>query len=243
MYSFATSVPLCTTGLAQVRFVAVTAGLLCFALDPETHNVYLALGREARYDDVTFDRGVWCDFGGHVEPEETVEEAAVREFCEESLCVLAFENYPETQRASSTYAPALLRMLQNEDYLFKITLMETDEVRSSEEGRVYFVKEVPWQPEFSKRFHDTRSTLLSARSQTAIDGVPYVFRQHPALSTSSLEATLTVNRHYLEKQSVKWWSLDRLREVICKRKGRYKFHRFRKGFLPVLEHFLTRMSA
>ena len=64
------------------------AGVLPYARDPKTNNVFFLLCRE-RYSPGWADSGKWSDFGGHREsPHETSLQIAAREFYEESLGIL-----------------------------------------------------------------------------------------------------------------------------------------------------------
>ena len=68
--------------------------------------------------------------------------------------------------------------------------------------------------------------------------LPYCMRNHPALDiemvpNTALIINLKVKNCYMEKQSVSWWSLPRLSEVI-QHGGLFRGEMFRPNFLPFL---------
>ena len=70
--------------------------------------------------------------------------------------------------------------------------------------------------------------------------------EHPCIRVTRGEIfgyiqNIDINKDYLEKDQIRWWSFDELKEVVsCK--GVYKNERFRPYFLPVLQTFLEEIE-
>ena len=191
----------------------ITSGVILYSLEPRTGCIYLLLGQEFTFRKGYTGHGAWCDFGGGIEEGETVERAAAREFTEESMgCLGAWEEEDHIDRVEQA--------LQNGEYSFRFqVLMVTDDQRFySAKVRHYFLKQIPWNPRLPKRFHFLRTSLLDGSAP----------KGH-----QSTRADGTTNRHYIEKNCVRYWSLERLEEVLYN--GKYRQNRFRKSFLPILQ--------
>ena len=212
-----------------------SVGIICFAVEPKTQNIFILLGREAGIDPRS-PRGAWCSFAGHPDPGETAEETGAREFTEESLACVKIPNI--ASRDLLTYQDAVLSMLTRREYTCKIqTITKT---KDHKHARIYFLKEVLWQPALGTEFGLMRSKLLSLKESQTSDEAPLCVRKHPAVSLAN--GRIFVNTHYLEKQSVEWWSLDRLGDV-ARNRGRYKEQRFRKSFIPVLKTIFDKFKT
>lgn len=95
----------------------------------------------------------------------------------------------------------------------------------------YVVKDMP--PRQVREFVDSWQLMRQAFYR-----LPHALRPHPGIKVDFVENTslitdVAVNRCYFEKQSVQWWSLHRLKEVI-KHGGTFRGDLFRSKFLPVL---------
>jgi predicted NUDIX family NTP pyrophosphohydrolase len=102
------------------------AGILCYAIEPKTQNIYFLLGKES-YD------GTWSDFAGGPKHGERKIETAIREFSEETMgMVIPVEE--------------LIRDLDHELYTF---LLDAD-------NRVTYVKQIPFEPDLPLRFANHR---------------------------------------------------------------------------------------
>jgi len=173
-------------------------------------------------------QGKWCDFGGKINPGESVLGCSAREFAEESLCVIKMTN--ETTHSYAGYIDRVKQMLRDDKYFLKISIiLPPRRAEGVEYVRAYFLKEVPWQPNVETKFMLMRSRLMED-----VKNIPFSLRNHPSVCTDKRTGECTVDRHFLEKQAINWWSIDRLSEVIRNR-GRFKQHRFRRSFLPVLK--------
>lgn len=197
-----------------------TAGIICFSVSPTKNTIYLLLGQESDFKIIDQKKGPWCDFGGKMKPTESDEASACREFCEESMCCVQFQkDYIPLQ----SYPEALLQKLQRKEYYRKICLQTVQNQR-----RVYYLVYVPWQPEVVKNFQKIRSGFLQSE-QASTSNLGFHLRQHPGIRSDGL-----IDRHYLEKCRIQWWSLERLSGVVRNR-GRFRDLRLRAGFLPGLE--------
>ena len=197
--------------------VQFTAGVICFSVAPVTGNIFLLLGLEDK-------QNLYCDFGGSINPSESPEGAAAREFCEESLCVINISlpvSFPE-------YECSIKKMLQSRNYLAKLEILQNT-VDGIDQVRVYYIKQIPWQPCVKKSFQATKEQLLNGCII------------HPAVLTGK-DDIKHVDDHWLEKKKIKYWSLDRLRDVL-KNNGKYKQHRFRKTFLPALAIVIKHLDS
>jgi hypothetical protein len=225
---------------------AVTAGIICFSVHPQTDMIYLLLGKETRNGNIV---GRWCDFGGALMEDETVEQAAAREFTEETICALDMTDtwrellpvdHTSTSRTPSFshYQHYIENMLLNEEYTARVKLLTN---RASERvAREYFLKRIQWQPRTVEYFNAIRSSLLrlhrlNGHQQPNTHHISRALALHPSLSMvhGSEGRAFSVDRDFLEKQQIQYWSLDRLEEVL-QENGQWRHHLFRQSFLPVL---------
>lgn len=205
------------------RQTFITAGIICFSVEPYTRNVYVLLGRETRFDQMDSDDGLWCDFGGKINPGESIDGAAAREFSEESLCTIQLSK--DKLHHFKGYKDRIKKMIQDERYFLKIAIILPPRNDDVEYIKVYYLKEVRWQPDVGSKFARIRSQLL--------ENIPYSLRNHPAIKLHEISKEVSVNQHFLEKHAIHWWRIDRLVEVV-RNNGVYKHHRFRRSFLPAL---------
>lgn len=195
----------------------ISGGVICFSVEPTTQNIYVLLGREVSFEN---EPGVWCDFGGKLKPTESALRGAAREFAEESLGVIRLDR--QSNGPSSDPIAEVTDVLARQEYFIRISIF----TQKNRKVRVYFLKEIPWQPDIATKFANVRTALEENR-----------WPNHPARAT----ADGTLNPHWMEKQCLRWWSLDRLIEVLQKR-GRFKHHRFRRSFLPALRVVVGKLA-
>jgi hypothetical protein len=225
-YIVAQGIQIANTNLSEPpTHTCITGGMMCFSVEPKTQNIYILLGRETCFEQMNSTQGQWCDFGGKIHPGESVVGGAAREFAEESLCVVQLE---QKYHAYAGYIERVQKMLQDEKYFLKISII-LPQKDGIEHARVYYLKEVSWQPNVENKFVSTRAQLAEKEGK-----LPFSLRNHPSVSYDAETGNSKVDRHFLEKQSIAWWSVDRLSEVV-RNNGKYKQHRFRKSFLPVLK--------
>jgi ADP-ribose pyrophosphatase YjhB (NUDIX family) len=216
------SVALSSTKLASPPCCTpITAGIICFSVAPSTKNIFLLLGLEDKQKQ-------WADFGGAINPGESVEFAAAREFSEESLCAIdlsssrvPFEDYEETIR----------KTLYDGNYFMRLDLVHNT-VDNVDNIRVYYIIQIPWSPYVKSRFADVRDRLLG---RLELDDETNL---HPAIKSRE---PLKVDEHWLEKSQIKWWSVERLKGVL-KNNGKFRDSRFRQSFLRVLDVILTQLD-
>jgi hypothetical protein len=199
----------------------ITGGIMCFSVEPITQNIYILLGRETCFEKMDSPHGTWCDFGGKINENESAISGAAREFSEESLCIVRMSD--KYEHTYTDYIDRIKNMLQDENYFMKISII-LPQRNGVENARVYYIKEIPWQPDIEGKFDVVRRKL----SDVHHSGVPFSLRNHPSVMEDQ-----QVNRHFLEKHSISWWSIDRLSEVVRNR-GKYKNQQFRRSFLPIL---------
>lgn len=77
-----------------------------------------------------------------------------------------------------------------------------------------------------------------ARALPRVQGHPSVVAHVD--DTWGLLQRVEVNVDYLEKDHLRWWSVEELREVFAQQ-GKHGTHRFRPFFLPVLQTILTHL--
>jgi 8-oxo-dGTP pyrophosphatase MutT (NUDIX family) len=197
-----------------------TAGVVCFSIDPRSHKVYLLLGRETVFRDLLSTAGVWCDFGGKINTGESVEDAAAREFSEESMCVVRLFESDKSVLG---------------EYYMKISII-LPPTNGVEHVRVYFVKEVPWQENVQHDFQQTREQLL--RIKTGQSGIHEKMTRHPAVIRHGV-----IDSHFIEKVEIKWWGLDQLKCIIRNNVHGFKQDRFRRSFLPALRIIVKTLGS
>ena len=221
--------------MASKTLVRASVGTVCFSIEPKTQNIYLLLGKETCFDNLRSAKGVWCDFGGKPLPGESAEATAAREMEEEGLGLLLPGVHPLRFREEMRRQ---LEMQQFEAriHLRAVTHWASNMYRRLAVQRVYFLKELPWLPQLPQKFSELRDDLLAIKRGTKEAKPP---RTHPALTYNDC-GMLTVDPHYLEKHSMQWWSLDRLREVVANN-GRFKNQRFRGSFMRALRIVVQRL--
>lgn len=234
MFKKAHAIPIELTPFSKKYFQNVklqSAGMLVFSICPKTHNIFFLLGKDNPHG---LHLGNWCDLGGRYEEGETDAMTASREFMEESLACVRFNALKPNYKL---YHAQILHMLETEDYYMKIAIILGN--GNHRRKQTYFLKQIPWNPEICHTFNMLRNQI-SKLQDTKLSSCPYTLKDHPALVKNYEKETLSVNPCFLEKQSINWWSLDRLKEVI-KHRGKFKNQRFRKSFMPVLrvvvQHF------
>ena len=182
----------------------------------------------------------WCGFGGGPNEGEFPEATAAREFSEETMGIIALSNNRPGGdiHHDKLFENSVRHTLLAKDYFFRLNIHINSKTGAG--VKVFFVKQVPWQPDVCDKFKATRKSLLDIIDSPYKSTRPFHLRHHPALRQTSTR--IFVNPHYLEKQSINWWSVDRLTEVI-QNNGRFKHERFRRSFLPVLKLVLDILSS
>jgi hypothetical protein len=206
-----------------------SVGVICFTIDPGNQNIYLILGQESDFNHlIDGSTGSWCDFGGKPMDGESLTETAAREFSEESLNIVRFDKSFKCPPHYNEYKQVFRECLDSGDYVMCIRFFWGMVLR------VYFLKEVPWQPEIVEHFDNSRNNFMKI---IKTGQCPFSLRNHPAI-TFGPSMRPQISGTYLEKYKVCFWSLDRLKYVVNNH-GRYRGQKFRSSFVPVVK-FLIR---
>lgn len=181
----------------------IGASILCFSVDPTYAGIYFLLGKEKK----TYKfRGSekWSDFGGSCKNGESAEECAAREFHEESAAIVSFWSDEPLPRPS--YHP-IVDELNKEQYYMKVEFEHTADVKY-----VTFVKQVAWDPSYPMAFAKTINQLIK---YTKGEAVPQT-EVHPAVTNLGQQAQ--INRDYMEKQALQYWSIPQLKSAVTANK-------------------------
>lgn len=187
--------------------------MLPYAIDEKHNNIYILLGQEKPYAS-WHDGGTICDFGGSVAKKDSGPHyTAAREFHEETCAIVRWdedEQLPASGR--STYVP-LAKKLATGQYTMRM-------LHALDNNRVYvcYLKQIRFDPSIPHRVQTMMSTLRHVRSLINAQGhyvvEPYEqqIASHPAVALNERGNIVSVNRDYLEKQSLSWVSLVQLEE-------------------------------
>jgi hypothetical protein len=211
----------------------IGASILPFSIDPHYGGLYFLLGKEKK----TFKyRGSdkWSDFGGSSKSNESASETASREFHEETAAIVPFfRNEPLPRQQVSLIQDAL----EQEQYYLKIEFEQDNHVKY-----VTYVKQIPWNPMYPMTF----ATNINKLIQYSKGKVPPEDEIHPAVT--KLEENPQINRDYMEKQCLQYWSIPQLtyavgasRHVLGLRSNRPEMlgDSFVSRLAPILEKFPT----
>ena len=93
----------------------------------------------------------WSGFEGGVKPDEDAVENAVREFCEESICIMNVD------------ARALKTDIQNNDYAMRVNIVTESRKVSCPTPSLHatFVKQFPYDPDIPLQFEKRRKDLMA----------------------------------------------------------------------------------
>ena len=159
----------------------------------------------------------WGDLGGALKKDESWINAAVREFIEESLgCV---NDFTESK---------LLKILEKGEYLKCI------KYESEIQERMYFLVPMPMEVGCSEHFDEVRKLILHTPEQKGI-AIPDKIKTHPAIDRNDR----SIKSCYLEKQQIKWFSIDTL---IAMLNGPFIKKSFRDILRQTIRYFLTEMD-
>jgi hypothetical protein len=227
----------------------VGCSILPYAVDLQWGQIYFCLGKERRVSNWNGSEK-WSDFGGAPKKNkltgayESPCECASREFHEETLGVLKLWDSEKIPRKSYH---VITKALEEEMYTYKITVLLNDEL-----SYVTYVKQIPWQADIPTRYrqtHDKLWKLMHAnRSGIAVsEECVRLGLVHPAVSIRK-DNCYTVNRDYMEKIQLRWWSMAQLtnaglhpRGIISSKSNRSEILRasFRNRSLVILKEFPT----
>ncbi len=204
--------------------IVVGCSVVPFSVDPVYNGIYFLLGKERPGN--WRGSNTWSDFGGKKQCDESSEVCAAREFHEETLGIVKLYDNERVPRDSEEI---LADMLGDERYCMRLEYKN--------ERNVYrtFVKQIPWQPECTLAFAHTQTTLLAVR-QTP-DTAPAAAFLHPATyNITEDRGTARVNDAYLEKRSLRYFSVPQLMGALAHPK------RYLCGREVVRDTFVHRLS-
>ena len=222
-----------------------SAGILPISVDEEG-TMHVLLGRE-RFIHNYKGSCRWSAFeGGTKCGDDGVASTAAREFCEESLGVYgSYETWHARLRdQTSDVARVSVRMRGFHDL---------DRVH------VTFVVAVPWDGDVATRFLCTRQaiedidfaqqehrmapsdTLLYDRFVDKIAG-SYEPARRIVRGENDEVVSVDIVRDFMEKDQVRWWSYDALRQVLHGG-GQLASERFRPSFMPVVQLLVEHFAA
>jgi hypothetical protein len=159
----------------------------------------------------------WCapltksGFGGRRKKADLdIEDTAAREFVEESACAVRIDRSPHRFTDLEQLQKVVRTQLLNKDFLFRVHIPVGIRMH------VMFVVEVPWDPAVVARFSSYTSNILTIRYKHSPGTIPPALQpfahHHPALSV--VGGRYQHNRDFLEKQSVEWVGLCRVRQFL-----------------------------
>ena len=202
----------------------VGCSIVPFSVDPEYNSIYFLLGKERPGQ--WRGSNTWSDFGGKKQCDETSEACAAREFHEETMGIVKLYDNERVPRDSEEI---LTDMLADERYCMRL------EYKSDRNVYHTFVKQIPWQPECSLTFTQTKTALLTVR-QTP-DVAPMTAFLHPATyNITEDRRTARVNDAYLEKRTLRYFSIPELMGALAHPK------RYLCGREVVRDSFVHRLS-
>ena len=195
--------------------------------EPVSNTKYVILAQES-YSPYNFNSCLWSSFEGGPKANETEIQCAVRECCEESLCLFHCRKM-------------LSKLLSKSEFRFKLCV--NCHTKDRLKRRVSYVVEVPFQEDLMIA---TKFTMLR---QTALQIKNEIDRLNTTMSPSKLQKYVSLlNKHYvkfntdteklefnldfLEKQKVISMSFDDLR------KNQHKKRFFRVSFRPFVHLLL-----
>ena len=130
----------------------VGASILCFALVGT--DIYFLLGKEQESQRWKMASNRWSDFGGRVNGDERPEKTAAREFLEETMAIVKYNEWDWLPRVTSE---DIEKGLESGDYCLRITINLP--VFKTPMVHVCFLKRVPWDPGLPNRFRYVRNRL------------------------------------------------------------------------------------
>ncbi len=188
----------------------MSAGVVPFCIEATTHTIYILLARRAAHMYHRPGKGVWSDLGGSAMREDGDDSArtAAREFMEESLGTVHLFEHLDV--APADYCDVMWQELRENKYSLRVTQILRSPMDEQLSRRVFYVKKVPFDAELTQAFFDARSQLLRLPEHPDPAQLPAFFVNHPAIRTGSVASA------FLEKDRVKWFSLDHVLRALKK---------------------------
>jgi hypothetical protein len=229
----------------------IGSGILPVAIDQD-NNVVILCAKE-RYVHNWKGSNKWSGFEGSRQGAESVIDTALRELNEEGLGLVRFHR-------------AIRDILQEKLFVMKVVINIYQE-QPSHKYHTTFVVQTDYDPTLPARFHDLKILLNELHNESqhleylkhdstvpvaTVDlqrrKVTTLLRSLPECDAVSVQtdsygavAKVRVNGDYLEKDSLRWWSLDEL-ELVIQNKGNINSEYFRSYFMPVLQTVVTTLQ-
>ena len=193
------------------------ASLFVFSIDPIWGNIYFWLGKERK--NLRWPQGseTWSDFGGRPTDEtEDPPHIAAREFLEETCAMLRYFEHDAIPRQGME---DIAESLRKHEYLFCVTMTENPHGESACSSRT------------SSRCRGARTRTTPSRrravpAQAGSQAAAHTLRNaqevlsvfaHPSITRAPGATTINdilINKDFLEKKSIRMWSIPQLRAAI-----------------------------
>lgn len=221
-----------------------SAGIIPFSVTP-TGCIYFLLGQERKIEGYKFGSLKWSEFAGGKKGQESVVETAAREFLEETLDCVPFDQLDMSVDVGYRIRyESIVDQLKREQYTFKITYVADigPEWKPAKKVRTCYIRQIPWNPTCVDAFAATRHHLSEIQSKTSplhkdeLVNYPEKIARHQAIRVVD-DGRLRVSKDFLEKQKIAYFSIPDLREMIAAR-GSQSRHTLLRTFVPLLEKVL-----
>lgn len=186
-----------------------TASVIPVSRNPKTNNVYILLGLNDLYDDQPKGtKRVWSDLGGKINDDESYQDAAAREFREETADV-----FPEPMYNPSWIVKNSMRVFNN--------------------NRVMYVLTIPWQPFVEEVLFESVIRHLKALNKTQAKKkyfehkFPNILKSHMALDYK--HAVPRVKPEWLEMKTIKWQPINMVFNLPLHKRTRSFLRRIESG--------------
>ena len=219
------------------------ASVLPYSCDPAHSNIYFLLGNEKKLPRWN-DANKWSDFGGSPKNNESESECAGREFHEETVAAVRWDDKENDQRNFFVRQSSLpiIRDLEKGNFSFKmITLIDDDRYYAT------YVKQVPFDGSVHRRTNNLlnglnrmRTDIKSGGKHTLSSFEKHTLADHPSVRLNVNDEAVNVSKDFLEKQSIQWLSIAQVQESLHSEKLRqpYVFRdSFRQRMKVVLDQF------
>lgn len=219
------------------------ASVLPYSCDPAHSNIYFLLGNEKKLPRWN-DANKWSDFGGSPKKNESESECAGREFHEETVAAVRWDDKENDQRNFFVRQSSLpiIRDLEKGNFSFKmITLIDDDRYYAT------YVKQVPFDGSVHRRTNNLlnglnrmRTDIKSGGKHTLSSFEKHTLADHPSVRLNVNDEAVGVSKDFLEKQSIQWLSIAQVQESLHSERLRqpYVFRdSFRQRMKVVLDQF------
>ena len=219
------------------------ASVLPYSCDTSHGNIYFLLGNEKKLPRWN-DANKWSDFGGSPKKDENESQCAGREFHEETVAAVRWDDNENDRRNFFVRQSSLpiIRDLEKGNFTFKmITLIDDDQYYAT------YVKQVPFDGSVHRRTNNLLNGLNRMRTDIKSEGKhtlnsfeKHTLAEHPSVRLNVNDEAVGVSKDFLEKQSIQWLSIAQVQESLHSGAVRqpYVFRdSFRQRMKVVLDQF------